>query len=85
MAAAILPPDYRVFGIFADDWLYIKYANPANVYHAVWGLDDLIIAWCTDRTQPSSHCALTDRPGQPQVVLVAVHMYSRLRRDSERT
>jgi hypothetical protein len=31
--------------------------------------------------QPSSHCALAGRPGQPLVVLVAVHMFFRLRRE----
>ena len=79
--SGILPQNFSVVGIFRDDWLYVKYANPAMAIQAVWGLPDLIIALCTYRTQPSSHCALTDRPGQPRVVLGAVHMLSRLGRE----
>ena len=78
------PPAFWVRGSFGDDWLYTKYANPANVYEAVWGLPDLLVALCTDRrtrTQPSSHCALAGRPGQPLVGLVAVHFFFRLRRE----
>ena len=78
------PPAFWVRGSLGDDWLFTKYANPASVYEAVWGLPDLLVALCTDRrtrTQPSSHCALTDRPGQPRVVLGAVHMFSRLGRE----
>ncbi len=28
VASAILPQDFSVVGIFGDDWLYVKYANP---------------------------------------------------------
>jgi hypothetical protein len=64
---------FWVRGILGDNTLYTKYADPANVYEAIWGLPDLLLALCTDRrtrTQPSSHCALAGRPGQPLVVLV---------------
>jgi len=45
VASAILPPNFSVVGIFGDDWLYVKYANPDMAIQAVWGLPDLIIAW----------------------------------------
>ncbi len=74
-----------VLGSLGDGWLYTKYANPANVYEAVWGLPDLLVALCTDRrtrTQPSSHCGQAGRPGQPLVVVVvAVHFFFRLRHE----
>ena len=65
--SGILPQNFSVVGIFADDWLLVKYANPAMALQAVWGLPDLIIAWCTYRTHP--HATLvalrTDRPPRP--------------------
>jgi hypothetical protein len=67
VTSGILPPNFSVVGIFADDWLLVKYANPAMALQAVWGLPDLIIAWCTYRTHP--HATLvalrTDRPPRP--------------------
>jgi hypothetical protein len=67
VASGSLPQDFSVVGIFADDWLLVKYANPDLALKAVWGLEDLIIAWCTYRTHP--HATLvalrTDRPPRP--------------------
>jgi len=45
VASAILPQDFSVVGIFGDDWLLVKFANPAMALQAVWGLEDLILAW----------------------------------------
>jgi hypothetical protein len=58
---------FWVRGILGDDSLYTKYADPANVYEAVWGLPDLLVALCTDRPHP--HATLvalrTVRPPRP--------------------
>jgi hypothetical protein len=86
VASAILPPNFSVVGIFGDDWLYVKYANPDMAIQAVWGLPDLIIAWCTYRTHP--HATLvalrTDRPPRPTPGCVGCSAYAlktRSRRD----
>ena len=36
VASAILPQDFSVVGIFGDDWLYVKYANPDMAIQAVF-------------------------------------------------
>ena len=77
--SGILPQNFSVVGIFRDDWLYVKYANPAMALKAVWGLEDLIIAWCTYRTHP--HATLvalrtaSDRPPRPTPGCVGCSAY----------
>jgi hypothetical protein len=77
VASAILPQDFSVVGIFGDDWLLVKFANPAMALQAVWGLEDLILAWCTYRTHP--HATLvalrTDRPPRPTPGCVGCSAY----------
>ncbi len=67
-AAGVLNPvTFWVRGIRGDNMLFTKYADPDNVYEAVWGLPDLLVALCTDRSHP--HATLvalrTGRPPRP--------------------